>query len=175
MFANNNLYFVQAMEKQKSEFHYLVYDSIKELNAEDAALLEAAKKATENSFSVFSNFRVGAAARIEGVKEIIVGSNQENASYPVGICAERALMASVASKYGHKVITTMAISYVNRNKGKKSNEPNSPCGMCRQALLQYEVNTKHPIRLILGGKTGKIIVIKEAKMLLPLQFDGSAL
>ena len=163
------------MEKQKSEFHYLVYNSIKELNIEDAALLVAAKKATENSFAGFSNFKVGAAARVEGVKEIMTGSNQENASYPVGICAERALLASVASKFGNKKITTMAISYVNRNKGKKSNEPISPCGMCRQALLQYEVNTKHPIRLILSGQSGKIIIIKEAGSLLPLRFDGSAL
>ncbi len=163
------------MEKQKSEFYYLVYDSIKELNSEDAALLEAAKKATGNAFAGFSNFKVGAAARVENVKEIMIGSNQENASYPVGICAERALLAAVASRFGKKVIKSMAISYINKNKGKKSNEPISPCGMCRQALLQYEVNTNHPIRLILSGKSGKIYIIKEAKQLLPLQFDGSAL
>ncbi len=163
------------MKKQKSEFYFLVYDSIKELNTDDAALLDAAKKATENSFAVFSNFKVGAAARVEGVKEIMTGSNQENASFPVGICAERSLLAAVASKYGKKIIKTIAISYVNKNKGKKSNEPISPCGMCRQALLQYEVNTGHPIRLILSGKSGKIFIIKEANYLLPLQFDGSAL
>jgi cytidine deaminase len=163
------------MEKQKFEFQYLVFDSIKELNDDDAALLEAARKATENSFAKFSNFKVGAAARLEGEKAIMIGSNQENASYPVGICAERALLSAVASKFGTKVIKSMAISYVNGNKGKKSDMPISPCGMCRQALLQQEVNTGHPIRLILSGKTGKVYVIKEAQQLLPLHFDGSAL
>jgi cytidine deaminase len=84
-------------------------------------------------------------------------------------------MAAVASRFGNKAIEAMAVSYVNNNKGKKSTEPISPCGMCRQALVQYEVNTKHPIRLILGGSSGKVFVIETANFLLPLQFDGSAL
>ena len=163
------------MNTAKVEFQYKVYDSIKELDAGDAALLNAARKATKNSFAKFSNFKVGAAARLKNEKEIMTGSNQENASYPVGICAERALLAAVASRFGNKTIETMAISYLNNNKGKKSSEPISPCGMCRQALVQYEVNTKHPIRLILSGQSGKVYLINEAKSLLPLQFDGSVL
>jgi len=163
------------MNKAKVEFDYKVYDSIKELTPADAELLNTARKATKNSFAIFSNFKVGAAARLKNEKEIMIGSNQENASYPVGICAERALMAAVASRFGTKVIEAMAVSYVNRNKGKKSTEPITPCGMCRQALVQYEVNTKNPIRLILSGSSGKVFVIDSAKFLLPLQFDGSAL
>jgi len=165
----------KMMKTAKVEFDYKVFDSIKELNAADAGLLAAARKATKNSFAVFSNFKVGAAARLKNENEIMIGSNQENAAYPVGICAERALMASVASRFGNKVIETMAISYVNKNKGRKSNEPISPCGMCRQALVQYQVNTKHPIRLILSGQSGKVYMIKDAKNLLPLGFDGSML
>ncbi|TMI62520.1 MAG: cytidine deaminase [Bacteroidetes bacterium] len=163
------------MKTAKLEFNYEVYNSSKELNTADAALLNAARKATKNSFARYSNFNVGAAAKLKDEKEIMIGSNQENASYPVSICAERGLMAAVAGKFGKKVIETMAISYVNKNKGKKSSEPISPCGMCRQALVQYEENTKHPIRLILSGKSGKVYVIAEAKHLLPLQFDGTKL
>jgi cytidine deaminase len=163
------------MRTAKVEFDYQVFDSIKELNAADAELLDTARKATRNSFAIFSNFKVGAAARLKNEKEIMIGSNQENASYPVGICAERALMASVASRFGNKIIETMAVSYVNDNEGKKSDEPISPCGMCRQALVQYEVNTQHPIRLILSGSSGKVYIINEAKNLLPLGFDGSVL
>jgi cytidine deaminase len=163
------------MKKAESVFRYEVYNSIKELNAADAALLDAARKATKNSSAIYSNFKVGAAAKLKGEKEFMIGSNHENASYPVSICAERSLLAAVASKFGKKIIETMAISYENKNKGKKSADPISPCGMCRQALLQHEVNTKKPIRLILSGKTGKVYIINEAKSLLPLQFDGSAL
>jgi len=163
------------MKTENLKFTYTVYNNIKELDAADASLLKAARKATSHSFAPYSNFRVGAAAKLKGEKEIMIGSNQENASYPVGICAERSLMAAIAGKFGRKVIETMAISYINKNKGKKSNEPISPCGMCRQALLQYETNTKHPIRIILSGQSGKVYIINEANSLLPLQFDGSAL
>jgi cytidine deaminase len=163
------------MKTTKLEFRYEVYSNIGELDTTDAALLKAARKATRNSFARYSNFKVGAAAKLKGEKEFMTGSNQENASYPVGICAERALLAAVASRFGKKIIETMAISYVNANKGKKSNDPISPCGMCRQALLQQEVNTRHPVRLILSGQSGKVYIISRAKHLLPLQFDGSAL
>ena len=165
------------MQKNRIVFEWEEYDSIADLgNEEDRGLLLEARNATQHAFADFSNFRVGAAARVKGEKDIYYGSNQENASYPVGICAERALMASVASKFGSKkVIEVMAISYENANKGRKSNEPISPCGMCRQALVQYEGNTGHPIRLILSGKEGKVFIIKEANQLLPLGFDGSVL
>jgi len=163
------------MKKAESVFQYEVYNSIKELNASDADLLDAARKATKNSSAIYSNFKVGAAAKLKGEKDFMIGSNHENASYPVSICAERSLLAAVASKFGKKIIETMAISYVNTNKGKSSDEPISPCGMCRQALLQHEVNTKRQMRLILSGKSGKVYIINSAKSLLPLQFDGSAL
>jgi cytidine deaminase len=163
------------MKKAESIFTYEVYNSSKELNTADAVLLDAARKATKNSSALYSNFRVGAAAKLKGEKEFMIGSNHENASYPVSICAERSLLAAVASRFGKKVIETMAISYENKNKGKKSNDPISPCGMCRQALLQHEINTKQSMRLILGGKSGKVYIITGAKSLLPLSFDGSAL
>jgi cytidine deaminase len=164
------------MQKRNIGFEYEEYDSIDDLEDADKTLLKAARKALDNAFADFSNFKVGAAGRVKDEKEIYIGSNQENASYPVGICAERSLLAAVASKFGtKKIIETMAVSYENVNPNKKSNIPISPCGMCRQALLQYETNTNTPIRMILSGKEGKVFIIKEAKQLLPLYFDGSAL
>jgi cytidine deaminase len=168
---NNN------MQVRKLTLEWEEYNSIDDLgNPDDITLLNEAKKATQFAFAGFSNFKVGAAARVRGEKEIYIGSNQENASYPVGICAERSVLAAVASKFGsRKIIDAIAISYENANEGRKSDEPITPCGMCRQALVQYEVNAGQPIRLILAGKEGKVYVIKEARQLLPLGFDGSAL
>jgi cytidine deaminase len=163
------------MQEKKSEFTFRVYDSLNELDPKDAALVRAARKATKNAFAKFSNFKVGAAARVKGIDEIYTGSNQENAAYPVGICAERSLLATIASKFGNKAIETMAISYDNTNKGKKSEAPISPCGMCRQALLQYEENTRHPIRILMSGKNGKIVMIDQSNQLLPLHFNSSSL
>lgn len=165
------------MQKRKVPVEFEEYAGIDELAKDDAGLLRIAIEATKNAFADFSNFKVGAAARVKGETEIYTGSNQENASYPVGICAERALLAAVASKFGtKKVIETIAISYDN-GSNKKSVEPLSPCGMCRQALVQYEDNADHPIRLILSGNdtNGKIYILKNAKTLLPLAFTGEGL
>jgi len=155
-------------------FYIEEVESLEILNESDRNLVLKARETTVSAYAPYSGFKVAAAGRLKD-GTIVTGTNQENASYAVGICAERALMASVASRFGNKVIETMAISYVNKNKGRKSNEPISPCGMCRQALVQYQVNTKHPIRLILSGQSGKVYMIKDAKNLLPLGFDGSML
>ncbi|HMX80461.1 MAG TPA: cytidine deaminase, partial [Ferruginibacter sp.] len=88
-----------------------------------------------------------------------------------GLCAERVLLSSAATLFPNMAIDTMAISYHNMNGG--SDHPISPCGICRQSLAEYQERTKHPIRLLLSGMQGKIYVIANAGMLLPLSF-GSA-
>lgn len=113
---------------------------------------------------------MGAAALLTN-GQIIKGSNQENASYPVGTCAERVLLGTAAVMYAGMPIKTMAISYNNKNG--ESNHPISPCGMCRQALKEFEDRTGNYMRLILTGKTGKVIILDKAVSLLPLSF-GSA-
>jgi cytidine deaminase len=102
--------------------------------------------------------------------ETVLGSNQENASYPVGICAERVLLSAASSIYPKVPILTMAISY--RNAAGKSNKPIPPCGICRQTLVEYESLLKQPIRIILGGMHGKIYIINGAQSLLPFSFSG---
>src|SRR5687767_2448844 len=124
------------------------YDSIEELNEDDAWLLSEARAATQFAYAPYSNFNVGAVARLTN-GEMVTGTNQENASYPAGICAERVLLSSVASQYPSVAVETIAISY-NNMKGK-SDTPVSPCGICRQSLAEYQQRTQKPIRIILSG------------------------
>jgi len=160
------------MKERKFEFSFEVYDSIDELSAEDQQLLTEARNVTEQAYAPYSNFRVGAAAKLENGK-IVTGTNQENASYPVGICAERVLLSTVSSLYPDVPVTTMAVSY--QSNKIKSDHPISPCGMCRQALLEFEGRTSKLIRLILAGIKGKIYVIRSASQLLPLAFGSEEL
>ena len=115
---------------------------------------------------------MGAAAKLAN-GEIIFGGNQENASFPVGLCAERVLLGSVSSFYPGVAIETIAISYQSR--ATKSDHPISPCGMCRQALHEFERRMKRPIRILLGGMEGNIYVIDSAGQLLPMAFTSEEL
>ncbi len=159
--------------KEAYSFSFDVYESEDELNATDAALVKQARAISEQAYAPYSKFFVGAAALMDN-GSIITGTNQENASYPVTLCAERALMAAAASVYPNIGIKTMAISYHNHNKNTNSNTPISPCGMCRQSLVEFETR-HHVMRLILTGLSGKIYVIPEAGQLLPLSFKGENL
>lgn len=148
-------------------FGYEVYDSIDELNTADADLARAARKVTEKAYAPYSKFMVGAVARLQN-GATISGTNQENASYPVGICAERVLLSAASVVHNNVPIDTLVVSYHNLNG--ESNEPVSPCGMCRQALKEYEDRTNTPIRLILTGMSGKVFVIEKSSQLLPFSF-----
>lgn len=160
------------MEQKSYSFEWELYQNADELNAEDAVLLKEARNATSNAYAPYSHFRVGAAALLSNGK-IITGSNQENASFPAGICAERVLLSAVSSIYPDEKIKCIAISY--HNMQGESNHPVTPCGICRQSLSEYENRMQHSIRLVLGGKEGNIFVIASAGMLLPLSFSGKDL
>lgn len=160
------------MNENKFEFQYEVYSDSSELNEKDSRLLAEARKVTEQAYAPYSNFHVGAVALLDN-GEIVKGTNQENASYPVGICAERVLLGSAATLYPDIPIKTIAISY--NSEEIKSDHPISPCGMCRQALLEYETRTSKPIRLILSGQEGKVFIIKTARFLLPFAFTKDEL
>ena len=160
------------MKKKKVEFSFEVYDNIDELTADDQQLLNTAREVTKKAYAPYSNFHVGAAAKLSNGK-IITGSNQENASFPVGICAERVLLSAASSLYPDTSMETLAVSY--QSNVVKSDHPISPCGMCRQALQEFELRGGKPIRLILGGMEGKIYVINSATQLLPLAFSPEEL
>jgi cytidine deaminase len=160
------------MVTKKFEFDFEVYSSVDELNLADATLLLKARESTSLAYAPYSNFNVGAAAVLAD-GNIVIGSNQENASYPVGICAERVLLSSAANLFPKVPIATMAISY-KTVKGENA-IPISPCGMCRQSLIEYENIVAHPIRIILSGMSGEVYIIANAGMLLPLGFTGKHL
>jgi cytidine deaminase len=160
------------MKEQKFEFSIQVYDGIDELDNSDRKLLIEARNATTKAYAPYSHFFVGAAARLSN-GQIVTGSNQENASYPVGICAERVLLGSASSLYPDTPIEAMAISY--QSERVKSDHPISPCGMCRQSLQEFEIRTNKKLRLILGGMEGKVYVLSNASLLLPLAFTNEEL
>ncbi|MGK2862667.1 MAG: cytidine deaminase [Chitinophagaceae bacterium] len=160
------------MKEKKFEFEYEVYDDCSELKKEDAELLAKARTVTKQAYAPYSNFFVGAVAKMSN-GEIVSGTNQENASYPVGICAERVLLGIAATLHPGVSIDTLAISYDSEDV--KSDHPISPCGMCRQSLLEYETRTKNPIRLILGGQEGKIFIVNTVNFLLPFAFTSGEL
>jgi len=160
------------MQLKQVGFSVEVYGSAAELAADDAALLATARAITAAAYAPYSNFFVGAAAKLAN-GEVITGTNQENASYPAGMCAERTLMSAAATQYPGVAIERMAISYDNKNG--ESNRPISPCGICRQVLTEFEDRTGHSIKLILGGLNGEVYAIKTAKELLPLTFTSDDL
>ena len=160
------------MKENKFEFNYNVFDSIEELPEDQQKLLLAARDVTAQAYAPYSNFQVGAVAKLSN-GETVTGSNQENASFPVGLCAERVLLATASSMFPKVPIESIAISYKSENVN--SDHPISPCGICRQALQEYEGRVSHPVQLILGGMTGPVYVIDSASRLLPLAFTSEEL
>ncbi len=160
------------MKESKFEFNYRVYDSIEELPEKEKQLLAQARDVTANAYAPYSKFQVGAAASMAN-GEMLTGSNQENASFPVGLCAERVLLGTIASIFPRIPVEAMAVSY--KSELQKSDHPISPCGMCRQALQEYESRTGQPMKLILGGMEGPVYVIDSATKLLPLAFTSEEL
>ena len=157
------------MKNEVFKFEFKVFDSIDELNKEDAEILKGAREVTSVAYAPYSNFNVGAFARLANGKTVS-GTNQENAAYPAGICAERTLMSTASSLFPGVGIETIAISY-NNTKGE-SNFPVSPCGICRQSFIEFQERTKTPIRIILSGLEGEVYLIENAENLLPLVFGA---
>lgn len=155
------------MQHKEYRFTYEEYASDAELETADRQLLDMAREATSHAYAPYSHFRVGAAARLNN-GQVVTGANQENASFPAGICAERVLLATAASLHPDIPIRAIAISYFNELG--RAERPISPCGICRQSLLEFETRTGQPIRLILGGQTGPVYVIPQSTSLLPIAF-----
>ena len=156
------------MKKGLYQFEFYRVNNRTELPAEDVDLLVAANEAAQQAYAPYSNFKVGAAARLINGK-IVLGSNQENASYPVGICAERVLLGNIGVQFPGVAIDTMAITYLLVDR--KSDSPVSPCGMCRQALSEFESRVNHPVRLLLAGEVGDLLIVKASNDLLPFVFQ----
>lgn len=136
----------------------------------ERALLQAAQRASQNSHSPYSKFRVGAALLLED-GTIIEGSNQENASFPVGFCAERTALSAKVAIAPKKKIKSIAIRV--RSELKTTDQPGAPCGICRQVLLEQEEKQKSNIRVIMQGEKGSILIFDSIKDLVPFHFGAS--
>lgn len=143
-----------------------------ELADDDRLLVERAKKATFTSYSPYSHFSVGAAVLMDNGK-ILSGSNQENASFTTGICAERTTVFYATAKYPGVGISAIAIA-ARKSDGEFTAEPISPCGACRQVLAEIEHRSGKPYRVILYGKK-EIYIMDSFANLLPLQFNEASM
>jgi len=160
------------MEKKTYRLEIAEYQSKEELKVDEINLLEEAHKAVESSYAPYSKFHVGAAVLLED-GTIVLGSNQENAAYPSGLCAERVALFSASAQYPNLAVTAIAIT-VHSEKAK-IDEPLPPCGACRQVMSEYEYKGGHDMKVILQGETGKIQIINRADSLLPLTFNPNHL
>ncbi len=158
--------------KKQWVLDYEEYNSSEELSLQDQELLNVARGATKNAYAPYSQFLVAAAARLED-GTIHTGTNQENASYPVGMCAEQTLILGLTTKYNQFKINSIAVSYSNLNGS--SNHPVSPCGKCRQFLNEFESRLQAPIRIIMSGLSGKVWIVNSIADLIPLAFSSDAL
>ena len=138
-----------------------------ELSQEERHLLESAIDATRRSYAPYSKYKVGAALLLENGVEII-GCNQENAAYPAGLCAERTALFSAGVQYPDVAVTMLAIA-ARTPDGELQSEPVSPCGSCRQVIIETETRFGHQIRILLYG-LNKIYVMDGIKNLMPLSF-----
>jgi cytidine deaminase len=155
------------MRVNKICIDYIEYTSLDELEPGYIKLIESAKLATVNSYAPYSKFHVGAAVLLDNQK-VVNGSNQENAAYPSGLCAERVAIFYANSKYPDNKVIAIAIAAKKQNVFCIS--PIPPCGSCRQVLLESEKRLKQPIKVILYGED-KIIVLNNASSLLPISFS----
>lgn len=157
------------MITRKHTIHVHEVESTGQLSSEEQELVKVSIEMTKNAYAPYSGFFVGAAALLEnGV--IVRGSNQENAAYPSGLCAERVAVFAASAMYPGVAVKAIAISTEAENR--QSASPIAPCGACRQVILEYEDLQQKPIRLILSKGSGRTIIIEKARDLLPLAFSG---
>ena len=140
--------------------------ALAELSEEDRRLVQTAIEATNNSYAPYSRFNVGAALRLADGTEVM-GANQENAAFPSGLCAERSAIFAAQSQRPDQAILALAIAAKNVNGLLK--DPVTPCGACRQVILEMEDRYKQPVRILLYGTEG-VYVINSVKDLMPLSF-----
>ena len=156
------------MTNKEIKIAYQEFLTLDELEAKDKELAQATIEATELAYAPYSKFNVGAAVLFEdGV--IIKGSNQENAAYPSGLCAERTALFYASASRPDKAMTAIAIAAAQN--GKICEIPATPCGACRQVMAQYQLKSGLPMMVLLVG-AHRIWKFEKVDDLLPLIFDS---
>jgi len=160
------------MKRESLSFELTIYESFSELPKEDAFLLEKAKKAREDAYAPYSEFKVGAAVLLRN-GQVVIGNNQENASYPSGLCAERVAVFQAGAQFPEEPILKIAI--VAGSVRIPTTKPAAPCGNCRQSIFEYERKQQKPIELLLMGSSGEVYKCPSIRDLLPLAFGNEFL
>ena len=144
------------------------FDTVEELPNDVQDLMTQAIEARKNAYAPYSKFRVGVAIALDN-GEVILGSNQENAAYPSGLCAERVAIFYAGAKYPNAKIVKMAITAASDTN--QTTAPIPPCGSCRQSIAEYEIKQEQPIQIYFMGEIGAIYKSESLKNLLPFMFD----
>ena len=160
------------MKEIKLTTTFTVFSGLEDLPNEVKTLMESAIEARKNAYAPYSKFRVGAAILLDN-QQIEIGSNQENAAYPSGLCAERVAIFHAGAKYPKAKILKLAITAASDSNPTLS--PIPPCGACRQSIAEYEFKQDEPIELYFMGESGEIYRSNSIANLLPLSFDKNAL
>lgn len=151
---------------------YQVLEDPSALPDSEQTLLEKAKEAASKAYAPYSGFHVGAALELAS-GEVVLGNNQENASFPAGICAERNAIFHAAAQDPNMVVKAMAI--IAFSEAGTADEPVPPCGICRQVVAEYEAEQGAPIRVILAAASGRIHIFDSMRDLLPFHFHEKGL
>ncbi len=159
------------MKQHNIQIDFVEYQSIDELSEKEQKVIRIALKSLENAYAPYSHFKVGAAVLLEN-DEIIIGNNQENAAFPSGLCAERVALFYANAKYPNSPVSLLVVAAAQNNV--LTVEPATPCGACRQVILETELRFKKPIKIIMVGQN-KILAFNSVKTLLPLSFDPDLL
>ena len=160
------------MKEVRIESILQVYEDINELPSTIKSLMDTAIEARDKAYAPYSQFNVGAAILLDN-GEVVIGSNQENASYPSGLCAERTAIYYAGAKFPKAKILTMALSASSSKK--TTDKPIPPCGACRQAIAEYEIKQEQPIEIYFMGAVGKVAKSNSLSNLLPFIFESSVL
>lgn len=160
------------MKEIKIETTFEVFDTVEQLPADVQSLMEKAIEIRKKAYAPYSHFRVGAALILDN-GQVVVGSNQENAAYPSGLCAERVAIFQAGALYPEAKIVQLAISAASDTNPTVS--PIPPCGACRQSIAEYEFRQEEPIEIYFMGEKGEVYKSKSIANLLPLTFDKTSL
>lgn len=147
---------------------FTIFYNLNELPAEIQDLMNQAVEIRKKAYAPYSKFKVGAALLLDNGK-VILGSNQENAAYPSGLCAERTAIFYAGSAYPEAKILKMAITAASDTN--QTTAPIPPCGSCRQSIAEYEIKQDTPIEIYFMGEIGEVYKSSSLKNLLPLMFD----
>lgn len=155
------------MNREIIETRITRFSGMDELEEQDARLLQQAIDVLDQAYAPYSGFKVAAALHLVN-GHVVTGTNQENVAFPSGLCAERVAIFHASHQYPGVNYTAMAI--VAKGVHFKMDHPAAPCGSCRQVLMEYRLMQEQPLKLILAGESGEILVVDDARELLPLYF-----